>query len=78
MATDIDPAIAEIVRIALDELGADFTILRTSEDGSGLCAALRSPDGREHSVCIDWHREDGQIAAIELFEDRIRRLSLAT
>lgn len=72
MANDIDPAIAEIVRIALDEVGADFTILRTTEDSNGICAA--APDGKEQSVCIDWHRDDGQLAAIELFENRIRRL----
>ena len=74
MANDIDPAIAEIVRIALDELGADFTIIRTREDSNGICAALLTADGKEHSVCIDWHRNDGQLAAIELFEDRIRLL----
>jgi len=76
MANDIDPAIAEIVRIALDEIGADLTIVSTSEDDRGLCAALLSPDGQEHSVGIEWHREDGQIAAIELFEDRIRCLAM--
>ena len=75
MANDIDPVIAKIVSIALGEVdGADFTIIRTSEDEKGVCAALRSPNGREHSVCIDWNREDGELTAVELFERLIRRL----
>ena len=40
MANDIDPAIAEIVGIALDEIGADLTIVSTSEDDRGLCVAM--------------------------------------
>ena len=74
MMSDLDPAIAEIVGIALEELGAKFTIIRTKEDKNGLCAALRGDDGKECSVCIDWDRKVGQVKAIDLFEERIGRL----
>jgi hypothetical protein len=36
--------------------------------------ALKGDDGREHSVCIDWHREEGQIQAIERFKERTVRV----
>ena len=71
--SDIDPAIAEIVRIALVELRADFKIVRTTEDEKGVCARLKDAAGKDYSACIDWSRNEGSVKAIELFKDRISR-----